>query len=257
MSRLLIVEPMAVSAIAATRGTGADNLVTPDPKEVWADTTSASAASLTVDLGGVREVDTIFLGYVRPPAAGATWSITGGVAAAADESTIQATTALRVPDVPGAAPAISHALWHGDPQSVRYLGLHVAQAVGSPALTAGVLVVGKAFIAELGQEWGSGRQPIDTGTVTSLPSGGFAVVEGARKALFSWTFGDLSAEETDQLELIGLALGETLPGLVIEDASRTDGLRSRIHYGLFKKWRAFERRNARQTRWEIGIEQWV
>jgi hypothetical protein len=120
-----------------------------------------------------------------------------------------------------------------------------------------VLVVGKSFVAELGQEWGAGRQPIDTGTATALPSGGFSTVEGVRKVLFSWTFGDLTRDEADRLELIGLGLGETLPGLVIEDASATAGLRSRIHYGLFKRWRAFERRNHRQTRWEIGIEQWV
>jgi hypothetical protein len=118
-------------------------------------------------------------------------------------------------------------------------------------------VIGRAFVAELGREWGSGRQPIDTGVVTTLPSGGFATVSGARKVLLTWTFGDLSEEETDALEDIALELGTTSPGLVIEDASRTAGLRSRIHYGLFKPWRTFERRNRRQTRWEISIEQWV
>ena len=38
---------------------------------------------------------------------------------------------------------------------------------------------------------------MDTGAATPLPSGGFAVVEGVRKRLFTWTFGDLSIEEAD------------------------------------------------------------
>lgn len=255
MSRLAIVEPMRIAAISASRGTGAANLLTRDPKEAWADTAAGTSMAFYLDLGELRTIDTVFLGYVLPPVASAQWQIFGG-AVLDDQLAVSSSLLLRAPDVPGTAPPMSHALWHGDPREVRYLTIYVLQPEGAP-LTAGVLVVGKAFVAGLGQEWGAGRQPVDTGVATALPSGGFAIVEGARKALFSWTFGDLSTEETDQLELIGLALGETLPALVVEDAAATPGLRSRIHYGLFKRWRAFERRNRRQTRWEIAIEQWV
>lgn len=256
MSRLLIVQPLPIAAIAASRGVGAANLLSPDPKEVWADDAVGASASIVVDLGALRTIDTVFLGFVEPPAAGATWSVKANSGSGAD-FWLQTETALRVTDVAGTFPARTHALWFGAARAVRVLTIFLDQPVGSPPLTAGVVVIGKAFVADLGQEWGAGRQPIDSGTVTELPSGGFAVVEGARKARFSWTFGDLSQAETDQLEQIALALGETAPGLVIEDADRTAGLNNRIHYGLFEKWNQFERRNRRQTRWEVGIKQWI
>ncbi|PZU10917.1 hypothetical protein [Sphingomonas sp.] len=256
MSLLEIIEPYALAGATATRGTGADNLRTPDPKEVWADSAAGSVATLTFDLGAARPVDTIFLGYVTPPAASATWAIRGGLASA-DETAILATSALRVPDVAGDFPEMSHALWAGASQTIRYLAIDVAQPSGFAPLMVGVPVIGAAFVADLGQEWGAGRKPIDTGTATSLLSGGFAIVEGARKSSFSWTFGDLTEEEADALERIALRLGTTKPGLVIERPDRTAGLRSRIHYGLFQQWRQYERRNRRQTRWDISIEQWV
>ncbi len=256
MGRLIIVEPMSITAVVASRGTGADNLKTADPKEVWADTTVNSAATFQIDLGLVRSIDTILLGFATPLAAGTTWAITTGVAGSA-ESVAQAETAARAPDVAGHAPAQSHALWRGAARDARYLAVSITQPAGVPPLTVGVLAIGKAFVAELGQEWGFGRRPIDTGTATPLPSGGFAVVEGARKRFLSWTFGDLSIAEADQLELLALALGETKPGLVVEDDDQTTGLRARIHWGLFDRWRQFERRNRKQTRWEVGLEEWI
>ena len=256
MSGIIIVQPLPLATVTASRGTGADNLRSPDPKEVWADAAVGSAATLTIDLGAVAYVDTILLGYVRPPTAGATWALNGGIIGAND-IVLQASAPLRVPDVAGSTPDLSHALCRINPVQLRYVTINLTQPAGATALTAGVIVIGRAFQAELGQEWGAGREPIDLGTATELPSGGFAVVEGARKRGFSWTFGDLSADEADQLELLAGALGETKPGLVIEDPALTTGLRARIHYGLFKKWAAYERRNRRQTRWEIGIRQWV
>lgn len=255
MSRLIIVPPLPIAGVTASRGSGADNLLTHDPKEVWADSEAGSYATLIVDLGGAQVVDTILVGYVRPPADAATWVIYGGTDF--PTQTVITEGPLRVPDVAGDAPPISHALWHGSARSVRYLAILLTQPAGSPPLTAGVLVIGKAFVAQLGQEWGSGRQPIDTGTATALSSGGFSVVEGARKKLFSWTFGDLTVAEADQLDVIAGNLGETAPALVVEDPDQTAGLRARIHYGLFRKWTAYERRNRQQTRWELAIEQWI
>lgn len=255
MTGLMIVQPMAFAA-TASRGTGAANLATRDPKEVWADSAVGSAATLSMDLGAAREIDTIALIQVRQPAAAATWSVTGGLADAG-EAVIAPAAALRVPDVAGVTEASACALWTGSPRTVRKLAIAVTQPVGEAPLTIGAVVVGRSWSAELGQEWGLGRRPVDTGSVTPLPSGGFAIVEGARKRLLTWTFGDLSIAEADRLEAIALALGETLPALVIEDAARTAGLRARLHYGLFRRWDAFERRNRRQTRWELGIEDWI
>jgi hypothetical protein len=255
MSRLVIVEPRLIAAAAASRGTGADFLRSVSPKEVWMDSATGGTVTITIDLGAAVEIDTIMLGYVRGSEAATTWSITGGLVSA-DQSVIQAATALRVPDVPGRSASVSHALWMGGARTLRYLAIALSHP-GPARLSAGVLVIGKAFSPELGQDWGSGRQPIDTGNATALPDGGFATVEGVIKSAFSCTFSDLSEAETLQLEAIAAALGSVRPGLLIEDATRSAGLIARMHYGLFGKWKPFERRNRPQTRWDISIEQWV
>lgn len=255
MSRLMIVQPLGIAAATASRGTGVDNLRSVDPKEVWMDSAAGGTATITIDLGAAVEIDTILLGYVRGSVAGSTWSITGGLVSA-DQIAIQPAAALRVQDVPGSFAAVSHALWTGAAVTVRYLAIILGHP-GPARLSVGVLAIGKAFSPELGQDWGAGRQPIDTGTATALPSGGFATVEGVVKSGFGCTFSDLSEAETLQLERIAGALGTTRPGLLIEDAARTAGLIARIHYGLFAKWKAFERRNRAQTRWDVSIEQWV
>jgi hypothetical protein len=256
MANMIIAAPLPIAAIAASRGSGAANLPTADPKEVWADSAVASAASIDIDLGAVQSVDTIFLGHVHGPAAGAVWTITGGAAGYAD-SVIQASSPLRVPDVAGRTPALSHALWFGDAVNVRYVRLSLTQPAGSPPLMAGALIIGRAFQPEYNREWGSGRRVIDTGTVTPLPGGGYGVAEGARKLGFYWTFGDLSEDEVNALEDIALDRGEMRPLLVVEDPARTAGLHRRIHYGIFERFRQFDRRNKAQTRWELGIEQWI
>jgi hypothetical protein len=255
MANLLVLAPAPIAALATSRGTGAANLLSPDPREVWADSAVGSAASIDIDLGAVRAVDTIFLGHVLPPATGATWTITGGAAGYAD-TVIKAAGALRVPDVAGRAPQLSHALWHGASVNVRYLRLSVTQPGGSPALTAGVVLAGTALKPAYGQEWGSGRRVIDTGSATGLPDGGFATVEGVRKSSWSWTLGDLTNDELDRLYEIALDRGETRPLLVVEDMSATAGLRRRVHYGRFIGLRPFERSKPNRNRWELQIEDW-
>jgi hypothetical protein len=255
MSNLLILSPVPIPAVAASRGSGAMNLLSADPREVWADSASGTAATIDIDLGVVRTIDTIFLGHVLPPHATATWAITAGAATYTD-GVLVGTTALRVPDVAGRSPALSHAFWHGLPVAVRYIRLTITQPGGSPALSAGVLLVGASFVPEYPQEWGSGRKPIDTGSVTSLPNGGFAVVEGVRKAAWSWTLGDLTDAELDALWELALDRGESRPLLVVENFAATAGLRRRIRYGLFRQLRAFERSKPNRTRWELTIEDW-
>ena len=255
MSRLMIVEPRLIAAAAASRGTGADNLRSVNPKEAWVDSATGGTVTITIDLGAPVEIDTIMLGYVLGSVAATSWSITGGLVSA-DQAVIQAPTVLRVPDVPGRFAAVSHGLWTGVARTVRYLAIALTHP-GPARLSAGVLVIGKAFSPELGQDWGGGRQPIDTGIATALPDGGFATVEGVVKSSFACTFSDLSEVETLLLEKIAEGLGTTRPGLLIEDVTRSAGLIARMHYGVFGKWKSFERRNRAQTRWDISIEQWV
>ena len=216
----LIVSPLPIAAIAASRGSGVANLNTVDPREVWVDS-EAGTVSFTVDLGGPREVDTVWLGFVSPPRADATWSITGGINSGA-EATLLVNDTLRVPDVAGRFAQSTSALWYGAAVVMRQLVVTVRQPAGMP-LTIGRLIVGRAFAPELGKEWGSGRQPIDSGTATTLPTGGYAAVEGAKRRYFGWTFGDLGGDDVDELEAIALDHGETLPVLVVDDPRRTRG----------------------------------
>lgn len=255
MANILILSPAKIAAIATSRGTGDQNLLTPHPKEVWVDNAVGSAATISIDLGAARAVDTIFLGHVLPPAAGATWSITGGVAGYA-ETTIAATAPLRVPDVAGRFPALSHAFWRGASVTIRYVRISVTQPAGSAPLSIGVVQLGRAFVPTFNKEWGAGRRPIDTGTVTPVSDGGFAVVEGVRKSAYYWTLGDLGDAELAQLNELALDRGSSRPLVVAEDPAITTGLRRRLHYGLFGQFKQFERQTPGRTRWELSIEEW-
>lgn len=255
MTNLLIMAGAPIAALAVSRGDGAEDLLSYDPKEVWLDSAVGSAAHINIDFGIVRPIDTVFLGHVLPPAEGATWTITGGPAGYTDV-TLKAAGALRAADRPGLLPAMSHAFWTGDAAMIRYLRLSVVQPAGAP-LSAGTILAGSAFVPTWNKEWGSGRRVIDTGTATALPSGGFAMVDGARKGSYSFTLGDLTDEEVDWLYALQLDVGETRPVLVVEDPDATAGQLYRIHYGRFAGLRAYERRNPEQTRWEITVEDWV
>jgi hypothetical protein len=256
VGKLLILAPAAIASVAASRGAGAGNLLSPSPKEVWQDSAAGSPATLDLDLGELTGVDTVFLGHVTPPAAGSSWTITGGVTGYA-ELTLKAAGALRAVDAAGRVPATSHALWTGPAAAVRYLRISVTQPAGEAPLAAGVVMAGAAFVPIFNQEWGAGRRPIDLSSVTQLPDGGFAVVEGARKRAYAWTLGDLSSAEVDRLDAMFEDRGESRPVLVVEDPAATVGQRNRIHYGLFRGLRAFERRNPAQTRWEMSMEEWA
>lgn len=256
MGNILIVQPLAINAVAVSRGSGGANLATPDPKEVWLDSAVSTAANLNIDFGSAKAFDTVLLGYVSPPAAGATWTLSWSN----DASTwtvFKASGALRAVDSASSSPARTHAFWNGAAQTARYLRIAVTQPGGSAALSAGVVAAGKAFVPTYNKEWGAGRRPIDTGTATALIGGGFANVPGARKMAYNWTFGDLTDAEVDALCELALAIGETSPVLVVEDPAATTGQRGRIHYGQFTGIKAYERRNPKQTRWDWAIEEWV
>ena len=256
MGNMLILAPAPISALAVSRGSGGANLLAADPKEAWVDAAVGTAANIDIDFGAAIPVDTVFLGHVSPPDAGATWTITGGVAGYTT-TTLKAAGALRAVDAAGQAPTLSHAFWTGASATVRYLRLSVTQPAGQPVLSAGVVMAGSAWVPTWNHEWGSGRRVIDTGKATALPGGGFGVAEGARKAAWSWVLGDLTDAEVDVLYALQLDRGETRPLLVAEDPAATTGQRHRLHYGLLAGLRAYERRNPAQTRWEFTLEEWV
>jgi hypothetical protein len=256
MANILMAEPLPIAAISASRGSGAENLLTADPREAWLDDAVGSVVSIDIDLGAERIVDTVFLGCMFHASPAAIWTISGGLGGYADQVIMQAQP-LRVPDRKWARRTLSHALWIGNEQLVRYVRVSIIQPAGAEPMSIGALIVSSRFQPRFNKEWGAGRGVKDTGTVTRLASGGVAVVEGVRYATYGWTLGDLSVDEADQLYEMQLVVGESRPILVVEDPARTTGLRNRIHYGALTGLRAFERRNVRQTSWQLTVEDWA
>lgn len=256
MGNVLILPRMQSAATVADRGSGVANLLTPSPKEVWVDTVDGSTVGINVNFDKQVVVDTVFLGFVSPPAAGATWQGMGSNPSG-PVSTLFNSRTLRAVDSASRAPARTHALWTGTAQAIRYLRIELSQPAGAGPLSAGIVMAGKAWRPGFNMEFGNGRRVIDTGTVAQLPDGGFATMEGARKRSFEWTLGDLTRAETDELEELLLDHGETVPLLVVEDPDATTGQRNRIHYGLFTGLKAYERANAVQTKWSFSFEEWI
>lgn len=252
MSNILIMAPLTPAAISTSRGTGAQNLLTSDPKEIWLDSTVGSAAQINIDLGVVQVIDTVFLGSILGASADATWTITGG-AAGYTEFTIKPAGALRVPERLGKFSYLSHAFWTGGEFLARYVRISLTQPSGPP-LSVGVLALGDGFQPAYNQEWGAGRGVKDTGTVTRLPSGSAVSVEGARYGSYSWTLGDLSDDETEALYELQLQTGETRVALVVEDPATTAGLRNRLHYALMTNLRPYTRRSSGVTQWDMAVD---
>lgn len=256
MGNLLILPPAPIAALAVSRGSGGQNLLTDDPKEIWLDNAVGSPAIIDIDLGREQVIDTLFLGCVANAASAATWSITCGTAGY-DELALQLDELLRVPDRFGRSPRVTHAFWTGDDVLARYIRVAVMQPAGAAPLSIGALMAGLSFVPQYNQEWGSGRGVQDTGVMTRLPSGGFVLVEGARFGTYKWTLGDLTIDEVEALYELQLDRGETRRVLVVEDPERSAGLRNRLHYGLFTGLRPYDRRNAKQARWEFTMSDLV
>ena len=256
MSNILIVAPASIANFSVSRGTGGENLLTPDPKEIWLDNAVGTAATINLDLGVATAIDTVFLGCLYSADPAATWTITGGTADYTSLN-IKPSSALRVPERAGRVTNFSHAFWHGDDILVRYLRITITQPGSASPLAIGALLVGNSFQPSYNQEYGNGRGVKDTGSITRLPSGGVAIVEGARFGTYKWSLGELTDDEADMLYELQLDRGETRRLLVVEDPDQTAGLRNRIHYGLLTGLRPNERRNPNQVRWELQIEDLV
>tara|TARA_B100001179_G_scaffold212670_1_gene180767 strand:- start:549 stop:1319 length:771 start_codon:yes stop_codon:yes gene_type:complete len=255
MGKLIIIAPAAISQLTATRGTDVLNLLKADPREAWRDTAVGSSVRLRIDLGAAQTIDTVFLGYAMPLASGAVWTIRGGLTGYT-QSTLMAQGPMRAVDSANSTPQRSHALWHGGKSTVRYLEIEVLQPAGASLLSIGSLIVGSSFKANFNQEWGGGRGVVDTGRAIRLAGGGFAISEGVRLGSYSWSFGDLTDDETEALYSIQLQCGETRPVLVVEDPERSPGQLNRIHYAKFVSLKPYKRRNPAQTRWEMEVEDW-
>lgn len=252
--KLTIVEPWAATALVSSVGgdTGVANLLKPDPKEIM-QASSAAARYLTFDLGAARSVDSFFIGFTNATDAtmrphSATDAAGSGPVALAAAQTIRAADCATVRSsrlITLAAPVVG-----------RYFRIDLSANAGG-ALQIGIAAVGRSFSAEWDREWGSGRRLVDTSKVTQLLSGGFGRQRGARKAAYSWTFGDLTDAETEALWAMQLRLGISDPLVVAERDGVTVGANEQLHYGLFTRVDAFERREPQVTKWSLTIEEWT
>lgn len=265
MSNMILFKPLPIAAVTDNladpvnglhRGVGDQNLLSPEPKEAYADGGGGYPRWIQIDLGSAQQVDSFLWGYLGPTPADVlgVYSVTGGTAAYTT-TTYAANVAAAPSDV--GAPMRQHAfLKLGAPVSARYLQFELLPSTGNNH-TLGIFAVGLAFQPTWNREWDSGRLPVDTGAVTPLLGGGFGVGEGARKVAYQWTFGDLT--DTDLAKLTDLVVdrGTTRPVIVVEDPDATTGLNERIHYGLFKSFERFGRQAPNLTRWSLQMEEWV
>jgi hypothetical protein len=251
MSNMTILRPLAPSALTVSHGVGGSNLLTPDPKEVWSG--GGAAIVIDVDLGSSKSIDTIYVGYFD--VINATWTVTGGAGSYTTTSHLALTGLQAVSSV--AVPKRRHGLLRlAAPVANRYIRITVNPPDGATYMI-GIVAVGLSFQPTHNREWGSGRSIIDTGTKEELLGGGFGIGEGARKAGYRWTFGDLTDAEVDALYDLALDAGETRVILVVEDPATSAGLNERIHYGLFDRIEAYERQNPDLSRWSLSMREWV
>jgi len=249
MSGVLIVKPEPHGAPPNVAGSGAVNLLTPSPKEVWV-APSTAPVEIQIDLGVPTTIDSFFLGYTNA-APGATWALATKTAPGAGHSGLH-DGPMRAADSLGPR---HHAFKRlAAPVTSRYFSIALYQAGPTP-IYAGALILGQAF--EKYRERGSDRTLIDTGIRNDLPDGGFNTGDGVVKAQFAFSFVDLTDEERNRLYAIKRDRGLRKPVLVVEDADLAAGQNEAIHYGVFERFQAYERTNPRKTRWAGSVLQWL
>lgn len=253
MTGLLVIAPAPVAAVNTTGGDPSQtNLLTNDPKEIYV-RGSALDTDIVLDMGSEREVDSFFLGFTNAngdeqfhfasfTSIAAAGQVPQGPAV---EIRPEATLAAR-PSVLVRAPA---------PFSTRYVGGTVSG--GTSPWQIGRALAGLAFEASWDIEWNSGRRVIDTSKVTSLQGGGFGVEQGARKAAYSWTFGDLTNPEVEALWDIVSQVGLGNPLVVVEPSADGSRAQERTHYGLLRSLDKYERREPQASKWSFEIEEWI
>lgn len=251
--KLTIVEPFAITNTAnITVGGNAANMTSPDPKEIY-QFSSTAIQEIVVDLGSARLLDSIFIGYTNATD-GFSRVYTCDNIAGANPVLVRDVVSIRAADA--VAVRSSKLVTLTNPVTTRFLRLHFAANTG-PALQVGILAVGLSFSANYDREWGSGRRLVDTSKVTQLLGGGFGRQQGARKAAYSWTFGDLTDAETEALWAMNYRLGISDPLIVAERDGTAVGANEQLHYGLFTRMDQFERREHNATKWSLEIEEWI
>lgn len=242
--KLLLPEPATV----AGAGSGAENLVTASPREVWVSPETADR-SVFLDLGEARTVDHLFVGaWIGDPATTVQVLRANGPAGAGAVEVAASRPLL----LPGAERDRSR---HGLVAFPATLSRHWQIRFGTPpaGLTVGRVALALAF--EHATSLGGGRLLVDPAPRQAFADGGFGVGEGTVKRIVRWRFEDLVDDEVERLERLGEDRGTSRPLVVVEH--RPGGPRALdVHYGLFGTFEATERADPRETRWAMSLEEW-
>lgn len=247
MSLLSIMQPEPASVVPdqSSAGSGLANLLTPSPREAFA-AAAAGAATITIDLGSAKPVDTFLLGFTN--------------ATAADTVAIQAGGGLPQVFAGNFAHSYRRApLRHAvarlaAPVQTRFVRFTATTAV---PLVAGVVAAGLSIVPASGYEWGSGRPIYDTGRAERLLGGGFGIQPGAVAGGVQWSMIALTDEERDRLYALSLEVGGWNTVLVVEDPDATPALNERVHWGLLTKLEPFERQQPGESKWTMSVQDWT
>lgn len=211
MKKLAIISPLPAISSTASSGTGAANLITPDPKEIWV-AGVAGIGTLSIDLGKLALVDSCFVGGSNIPI-GAVIVIYGSVNVSRSDKTFIALARVDVNHFRDGR--INAAAFGADAKFCRYIDIDIIN-VNTTVLQVGIVAVGKVAFSKFGHEYGSARGVSDTGQAESLIGGGFGISLGAKKKTYSWVFGDLTSAEAKEFEGIALTLGTSSAVVVME-----------------------------------------
>jgi hypothetical protein len=275
MADMIIIEPYAFSIgdglapmnispglyVAGNQGlgTGINNLLRDDPREVWQSAPAETNVGIWIDLGVDTFWDSLYLVNTNMPA-GATWRIYDGSAASVSYTQnlninggvfapARRPSEDNIPDVNGPCFYWSPAL-----RLARYIYI-VVNLNTATQLRIGNVVVGRGLKPSLPRELGAGRPPLDTGSRTRMEGGGLAIVSGALVSGFRWTFGDLSP--SDLGVLWGLLRRRRSTGVIalIEDPEAPAA--EQCHYGHLTNLEIYERSDTSKSRWSMTMEDWT
>lgn len=262
MLEMILMEPIDLTiggaapgpALAVSRGAGAANLITNDPREVWQDSAVASAVNFDIDLGANTAWDTIVLLNTNAHPTGSLWVVSTGTASYTTTTLLTAVPRATSEDVLDATgPAF---FYSPGGQNTRYIRLAVTQPSGQANLTCGGVLVGKSWKPSFPRERGAGRIPLDTGSRQRLQDGSLAVVSGKLVSGFSWTFADLDYPDLAALWGIFRRRRTTERIVLVEDPEATV-YAEEIHYGTLTDLQKFERNDATKSRWVLSMEDWI
>lgn len=246
MKGLQILKPIAAQFTAP--GTGAANLQTPSPREIWV-APGPGAQSIDIDLSVAQDVDSFYLGSTNARA-DAVWTIQSiaAIGGAATATHVNAQPIRLANNIRARFPAFVRL---PAPVNGRYFRVIVNQP--ATPMQIGVLVA--ALALEWPYAFGGGRVPIDTSGVADLRDGGFGVDEGVVKTQFQWRFVDLDKLTLAKLWAIAEERGEHKPLVVVEGPDYPPDAPS-VHYGIFRKFEPYEREDAAATKWALTVLEW-